>query len=300
MAEETHDASMTIPKAMIASFLINGTLVFAMMMTYIFTLVDYDSIVNSREGHLGIPYLRAFANSTNSIPAGAALAALIVVLQIIGVTTWMTSCSRQIWAFGRDQGFPFSGWITKVDRGRTHPVNALVAVWGFVVLICLITLGSSVAFNAINSVQVLAIVSTYLTSIACLLWRRSFGDPLPASPWTLGRAAIPLNMVAFCYCIFLGIFVPFPAVLPVTVQNFNWAPVIFIGVMLLSALYYQLWAKKRYYGPVVLVQQRTGDFDSRKVREPSRAKMDSSSPGLFGVSSMLEFWSSTRQSNFAR
>ena len=46
-----------------------------------------------------------------------------------------------------------------------------------------------------------------------------------------------------------------PAEYPVTVKYFNWAPVMFGSVIILSLAYYLFWAKKIYRGPVVDVVQ---------------------------------------------
>lgn len=43
-----------------------------------------------------------------------------------------------------------------------------------------------------------------------------------------------------------------PSVYPVTSGDFNYAPVMFAGVIFLSLIYYAIWGK-RYQGPVVHV-----------------------------------------------
>ena len=256
MSEETGRASTIIPKAMVGSYVINGLLTLVMIITYCFLLVDYTSAEKSATGLLGLPFLQVFANATGSIRGGAALSSILVVLQIFGTMNFMAACARQIFAFARDKGLPFGYWIAKVDAAGTYPVNAVLVVWGFVMLLSLITLGSYTAFEAITSLTMLALTSTYLISLGCVLWRRCFGGGLPASPWTLGRFGIPINVLALCYCIFLIIFLPWPVTVPVTKDNFNWASVMFIGILVLSAFYYIIRARKAYMGPVVQVRPR--------------------------------------------
>jgi len=125
--------------------------------------------------------------------------------------------------------------------------------YGFCILICLISLGSAVAFNAITSLQLLALVFTYMMSIGCLLWRRFFGKPLPVGSWSLGRAGTPMNAFALAYCAYLIVFITFPVSVPVTVATVNWAPVMFAGVVVLALGYYLLYARKVYDGPVAYV-----------------------------------------------
>ena len=247
-AEETRNASIVVPRAMIASYMVNAALAFVMTVTFCFVLVDYDAAVESPAGDLGLAYIQVFVNATGSVGGGATLIATLTTLQVLGIVNWMASCARQIFAFARDLGFPFGRWIAKVDTAGTYPVNSCLVVWAFVVLINLITLGSVVAFEAIVSLQILALMFTYLVSLSCIVWRRLFGAPLPASPWTLGRFALPINIIAVCYCVYLITFLPWPGSVPVTAATMNWSCVMFGGIMLIAAVYYGLQARKTYKG----------------------------------------------------
>ena len=129
----------------------------------------------------------------------------------------------------------------------------MLVTYAFCILISLISLGSSIAFNAITSLQLLALIFTYLLTIGCLVWRRLFGAPLPHGSWSLGRFGIVVNVFAIAYSLYLVIFVAFPTEVPVTLSSFNWAPVMFGGVIVLALAYYVIHARKVYDGPVVYV-----------------------------------------------
>ncbi|KAK5170950.1 uncharacterized protein LTR77_004094 [Saxophila tyrrhenica] len=256
MAEETKNASTVVPKAMITSYFVNAGLGFVMTVTFCFVLKDYDAAVDSPVGAIGLPYIQVFINATGSVAGGSALIAILTILQVLGIVNWTASCARQIFAFARDKGFPFGSWIAKVNEAGTYPINSLIVVWAYVVLINLITLGSIVAFEAIVSLQILALMSTYLVSLGCIVWRRLFGLPLPASPWTLGKLGLPINIIGIAYCLFLIIFLPWPGAVPVTPDTMNWASVMFGGIMLIAGIYYVLHARKEYKGPVMYVKTR--------------------------------------------
>lgn len=251
MAEETKHASTIVPKIMVSSYLINGFSTMVVLITYCFCLVDYNAAENSPVGVLGLPYLQVFARVTGSIGGGQGLAVVLVLLQIVGTINFMTTCSRQIFAFARDNGLPFSRWIARVDRSGTYPVNAVLVVWTFIVLLTLITLGSTIAFEAITSLTMLALFSTYTISCTCLFWRRCFGGGVRRGPWSLGRFGIPINFLALCYCFFVLTFLPWPVTVPVVPANFNWSSVIYVGILGFSTGYYVLFARKQYAGPVV-------------------------------------------------
>jgi len=107
----------------------------------------------------------------------------------------------------------------------------------FIILLTLIYLGSTIAYNAIVSLQMLAMMFTYMTSIGCLIWRRLYGDPLPTGSWSLGPLGMAINVSALMYCSYLLNFIPFPVAIPVTAVTLNWSSVLFSGFMLVSLVY---------------------------------------------------------------
>ena len=147
----------------------------------------------------------------------------------------------------------FTDSCNQVNVRTNCPVRAVLVTYAFCVLISLISLGSSIAFNAITSLQLLALVFTYLLVIGCLVWRRLYGAPLPRGSWSLGRAGLPINIVAMAYSAYLLVFIAFPTEVPVTLSSLNWAPVMFGGVVALALFYYFVHARHVYDGPVVYV-----------------------------------------------
>ena len=133
---------------------------------------------------------------------------------------------------------------------------AVLITYSFCVLISLISLGSAIAFNAIVSLQLLALVFTYMITIGCLIWRRLYGKTLPRGSWSLGWFGMLINIIAIVYSMYLIVFIAFPTEVPVTLSSFNWAPVMFGGVVLLALAYYIVYARHVYDGPVVYVETR--------------------------------------------
>lgn len=274
MAEETQGASIVIPRTMCTAYILNGAMGLVMVITFCFCLTDLATASESATGYM---FMQVFTDATGSIKGGTALTCILIVLLLCSAVNYMASTSRQVFAFARDKGLPFHQWISKVRippppppfldsqqltilqvTNSSSPLNAVFVTFLFVILLSLISLGSSIAFNAIISLQLLAVVSTYMVSVGCIIWRRYYGKPLPASVWTLGRYGGAINIAAFAYCTYLIIFIPFPVTTPVTAASFNWAPVMFVGVMAIALAYYFVTARKTYEGPVTLV---VDDFD---------------------------------------
>jgi amino acid transporter len=248
MAEECSNAGKIVPRAMVGAYSIMGTGSFITLCVYSACFVDYSVL------EAPYPFLQVFVTSTGSVNGALALASVMVICIFLNVLNFTAATSRQIFAFARDDGFPFRHWIARVNRKTGSPQNALVVVIVFVILIALIVLGSSVAFQAIISLGTLALAFTYELSILCLVWRRLRGAPLPIYAWSLGRAGLPVNLAGSVYGFYLMFFAVIPPEYPVTAANFNWSPVTFIAVMGFATVYYGVVARKVYKGPVVVCQ----------------------------------------------
>ena len=120
----------------------------------------------------------------------------------------------------------------------------------------MINIGSTVAFNAIVSLNLMALMSTYTISIGCVLWRRTFGrhDPLPTGRWSLGRWGIVCNIISVVYTVFVLFWAGWPEMRNPAVDSINWGPIMFGVVFLISAVYYTVHGRKVYRGPVVLIR----------------------------------------------
>lgn len=121
----------------------------------------------------------------------------------------------------------------------------------FSVALSLINIGSTVAFNAMLSLSTVALMATYLISVGCVAWRRVTGQPLLSSRWSLGRAGLLINCVALLYASWAFFWSFWPNSYSITADNFNWACVLFIGMVGLALGLYHLDAKHEYEGPVV-------------------------------------------------
>lgn len=124
------------------------------------------------------------------------------------------------------------------------------------VVLSLIQLGSDTAFNILVSLSTLGLMSTYMLSIGCVLLKRLRNQALPHARWSLGRWGLWINAFAFLYSLFIMIFCCFPLALPVGVADANWAPLIWVGVILLAAVMYIFQGRKHYTPPADFVEGR--------------------------------------------
>jgi choline transport protein len=120
MAEELKDASRTLPRVMIATTITNGVLGFVMLVTFCYTLGDIDADLSTPTGY---PFIQVFYNATGSKGGATAMSCILVLSATANAMTNMATASRQLFAFARDQGLPFSAWFQKVPEGWEIPLN---------------------------------------------------------------------------------------------------------------------------------------------------------------------------------
>lgn len=248
MSEEIRDASITLPRALMSSLVINGTLAFLMGVTLIFTLGDVDSVLNTATYN---PWIQLFYNATQSYAGTNAMVAIVIILLTACCISEVATASRQIWAFARDRGLPGHDWLMKVSPGWNIPLRAVCVSLAVSSLLSLINLGSSVALNAINSLGGVSILCSYFVTISCLVHRRLQGAPLPPHRWTLGRAGLYINIAALLFLLPIIFFAFWPLAQPVTASNMNWSSIMFCGTLMFAILYYFFKARHVYTGPVV-------------------------------------------------
>jgi choline transport protein len=145
----------------------------------------------------------------------------------------------------------------QVHPGMNIPLNSVLLTFLITSLLSLINIGSTVAFNAIGSLAVSAILGTYIISFSCLIYRRLSSTPLPSRRWSLGKAGIFINVGALAFLVVVWVFVFFPiAIEPaVTAATMNWNVVIFVGTMAFAMVYYFARGSGRYTAPVELVKR---------------------------------------------
>lgn len=157
-----------------------------------------------------------------------------------------------------------------MDAKWNIPFNAVYATSVICCILCLIQLGSTLAFNTIVSLSVLGLLSTYMISIGCVLWRKVRGHPLPHARWGLGRYGIYINAFAVLSSAFIIVMACFPTFLPVDFSSANWAPLVWVVVLLLSALVYSLYGRTRYIPPVEFVEGRNAEGVGLQTSGPGK------------------------------
>lgn len=144
--------------------------------------------------------------------------------------------------------------MSQIRPGWNIPLRAVLITFLITCLLSLINIGSTVAFNAISSFALVAILGTYTISISVFILRR-FRGPLPASRWSLGKMGLFINIGAVSWLLMVWVFCFFPVATPVTAKSMNWNVVMFGGICIVGIVYWFAYGRKVYKPPVFLIKR---------------------------------------------
>ena len=269
MSEEIQGAATVVPQSIMFSIVLNGSMGFGMAIALLFCLGDVDAALNTPTGY---PFIEIFYQAVQSRTGASVMVSLIVVLAICATVGTMASASRQLWSFSRDKALP--GWrvLQRVHPTSAVPVAAVALTTTISVLLALIILGSSAAFNNIVSTSVVGLFGSYFMAAVLLLYRRLKGDirphetslntivnvpgaPLEWGPWRVrGTFGLVNNILTIAYLIVIFFFSLWPPAVAPTASEMNYSTLMLGGTLILSTIYYFVSARKVYTGPVIEVR----------------------------------------------
>lgn len=248
----------------------NGCLGFGILLATLFGLGDIDAVLNSPTG---FPYIEIFVQATGSIKGTTAMASIVIALAFCATIGFVATSSRMMWSFARDRGLPFSSLLGKVEIHSSIPIYSVAVTTIFACLLALINLGSSTVLNDVLSLSIAGFYATYFAASSLLLWNRCKGaiqDPTPGSfyttavdprsgefqlvwgPWRVpGILGIINNIFACSYMVVIWFFSLWPPTNPTTPSTMNYASLVAGSIVLFSIIYYYVWGRKSYRGPVV-------------------------------------------------
>ncbi|KAL0139284.1 amino acid/polyamine transporter I [Mucor lusitanicus] len=240
--EETKDADISSPLAMVSSIAVSWAVGFAFLIVLLFSIQDIDAILDST---LHMPVAQLFYDAIGVWGAMGFLV-LIVVCQFCTGATTITVTSRQIYALARDHAAPMSSDLKKVNSYKL-PGNA---VWFTVAMTCLVVLPfplSEHLFETIVSATTITIHFSYAMVLGC---RLIAPDPdKKKGRFHLGRWSAPINIIGFSWAVFAIFAFVLPTSWPMTSDTFNYAGVGLVLVVMTVVSFWLGWGRYHYEGP---------------------------------------------------
>jgi len=236
---------------MVGAAVMNFSASFLLLLVVLFRAGDIAEAIASPTGQ---PYIAILLNATQSTAGTAVMVAYIIFALIFCATNMVTTSSRQLFSFARDNGLPYSAWLAKVSPERRIPTNAILCTACFTLILSAILAGSPLAFNIIASLGAAAILGSYVISIGTITYRRIRGFKLLKTQFSLGRFALSINILALAFVTFAWVLAFFPASPNPTAESMNWSSLIFGVVLIFSLVFYFVRKRHEYHGPVASVR----------------------------------------------
>ena len=193
-SEETIDAARSVPKGIIHSVFWAVLFAWAFSCAFVLAIPNMDEAAKQ-----GWNVFFWTLDQTMPTPLKMALYAIILVAQFICGLATVTSVSRMIFAFARDNGLPFSSTLKVVSPKWRTPV---AAIWtGAALAVAFVAYAE--AYSTVVSVTSIALYLSYAMPIAAGLF--AYGNKwTEMGPWDMGPS---FRIVAvLCIAISLAIF----------------------------------------------------------------------------------------------
>ena len=147
---------------------------------------------------------------------------ITLMAQFLCTVSSVTSNSRMLYAFARDNAVPGSRIWHVINERVQIPVNAVCGMSVAALLIALPTVQSVEAVGAVTSIATIGLYVSYIIPIACRLTvgRKEF---VPG-PFYLGGFSVPIACIATCWVVIICVFFVLPNTFPIDMAlNFNCA-----------------------------------------------------------------------------
>jgi amino acid transporter len=191
MCEEVQQPSIQVPKAMVATIVINTIAGLLFLIPLVVVIPDLADLIALPSGQPVPTILKSAVGSSGG--AFGLLVPLLVLAIICGVGC-TTAASRCTWAFARDGAIPGAKWWKHVDRRLNIPLNAMMLSMAVQIVLGVIYFGSVAAFNAFSGVGVIFLTVSYACPIAVsLLGGRTH---IKNGQFNLGVVGLVCNVIA--------------------------------------------------------------------------------------------------------
>lgn len=244
-SEEAKDAKKSVPLGIIGSITVCWILGFLIVIVLMACMnSDVETVLDNQYGSVLAQIIYDALGKKWAIT----FMSLIAFCQYLMGTSLVVAISRQVWAFSRDDGLPFSKYIKIVNKKYSVPFVAVFASCAgslLLGLLCLDSLAAAALFT-------IAVAGNYLAWSTPTFLRLTYGrDLFRPGPFNLGKTWSPIiSWVSIVYQAFIIILVMFPANRHgITSVNMNYSCVICGGVWIISWVYYMAYKRKYYHGP---------------------------------------------------
>jgi amino acid transporter len=247
VSEETHDPARRAPFGIVSSVAVSAVAGFAFVASLVLAIRDLPAAAVASDAALLV--LRgALGDGLGRVALGLA----VVAMWFAGLSS-VTSASRMLFAFARDEGLPLAGLLRRVSPSTRTPLYAIAAcVVAPGALVALTTPFSEKVFLAVAALATVALYASYALPIGLGAAARRAKRWTRMGPWHFGAAGVPIACAAVGWTVF---------VFAVCTLANALAMAMFAGVLASLAVLWGAWVRPRFRGPKVDLShfERSGD-----------------------------------------
>jgi amino acid transporter len=237
MAEETRMARLNSAWGIFLSVAISAVVGYVLLVVLTWAIPRGDVAAVASD-----PYpVLAIADGNLSRPAANLVAVIIGGAMWLCGSSSVSSMARMWFAFARDGGMPGSRWIARVSPRSGAPVAAILVTSVLAVLVSLYAAAFTVLTSASTITLYLAYGIPIFLTLRNRLRRRGEFPTRETAPWSLGRKATPVNVVAVVWILFITVVFALPPN-----ELVLWTTLLFA---LFLAGYWLLRARRHFRGP---------------------------------------------------
>ncbi|MCL4516274.1 MAG: amino acid permease [Firmicutes bacterium] len=233
ITEETINPRVRAAWGIYLSVAVSAFFGFIMLMAVTLAVKDVGAVAGASNS-----YIYIIEQALGGTAGRAILWVVTIAMWFCGLSS-VTSNSRMLFAFSRDNGLPFSGaWSSISKRYRTPAA----AVWLSVAIAFLIAVYSG-AYSVIVSISTIGLYVSYglplllkLAARATGRWRKEFDGP-----WNLGALSPIINALAIAWIALITVLFVMP---PNQITGYT-----FVGILAILIFYYLVSVRKWFKGP---------------------------------------------------
>jgi amino acid transporter len=204
MAEETRDPRRRVPWGIVMSVAVSALVGYLLLLALVIAITDIPSVLHATdETGQQVPAVVAILAQSLGPRAGIAISAVATLAMWFCGLSCVTSSSRTIYAFARDNGLPLSGLWKRVSPTHGTP-NA--AVWATAAL-AFLALVYSGAYSVVTSISVVTFYLAYLMPVWLSLRHRGWQAD---AVWNLGRWSKSVALLSLAWGIFIFVVMILP------------------------------------------------------------------------------------------
>lgn len=261
LCDETKTPEKTMPKGMVSAVLISGVTGIIFIIPILSILPELTLLLDRNPDIMPIDLVFKFATQSY-------LVSFLMVILLIGAVLFagigtLTTASRATYAMARDGALPYRELWSHVDPQRGIPINSLYLCIAISLVLGLLSLLSSSAFNAfVGSAVITLNVANGIPIFFLLLNKRR---KLKGAPFKLHLMGYVVNVVSLAWILLTVLILCMPPQIPITVISMNYAFVVVIVFSLAIAIVYRFWGRYHFHGPVV-----EDEVEMQRLGEPRR------------------------------